>query len=139
MLLTAGDVQCNIIDYLQQVPPKVPTFRRSAPYSLKRPQSPFLILPDLLQCEHFRLDVTVLCLPRMAYHWFPKIVADLEVLILRLPPTILLFPDICILSRGSLKIAGVWAYQSVSTCASLTHALVLKFTRVCGRPIHHLA
>ena len=35
--------------------------------------------PDELQCELFRMDVTVLCLPRMAYHWYPKIVADLEV------------------------------------------------------------
>jgi hypothetical protein len=25
------------------------------------------------------MDVIVLCLPRMAYHWFPKIVSDLEV------------------------------------------------------------
>ena len=47
LLLTAGDVNCNIIDYLQQ-------------------------------CEHFRLDITVLCMPRMAYHWFPKIASDLE-------------------------------------------------------------
>jgi hypothetical protein len=73
MLLSAGDVHCNIIDYLQQV-------AAPSPIPLPEPTTPHPTPPSAqLKCEHFRLDVTVLCLPRMAYHWFPKIVSDLEV------------------------------------------------------------